>query len=236
MFILDINMKEIKELLKITKTILIPYGSIEEHGHHLPLGTDSYIVIEVLKKIQEIKKVFIAPPIFYGVCTSTKQHLGTITITPSALRIITRDIIKSFYNNGFRTFLLVSGHGGGIHINAIREVGEELLYELEDAKIAVFCIYEIIKQDILDIVETKNDSHAGEIETSLMLSIEPSFVKGRAEEEYPSFPKPILVKDKIKYWKNGVWGNPNKATMEKGERIFKVMVKNIIKIIKEMER
>ena len=236
MFIEEITMEEFKKALRKTKTILIPFGTVEEHGRHLPLSTDTMVAVEALKRVAEKKRVFIAPPIHYGVCTSTRQHPGTITIKPSTLRALTRDIVVDCYNKGLRNFVLVTGHGGGLHINAMKEVAEELVEELKGIKMAVVCPYTILYKELSEIAETENDSHAGELETSLILAIRPELVKGTSKEEYPTFPKPLIVKDKLKYWPGGVWGNPKKATMEKGERVLDIIVKKLIEIIKEVEK
>ncbi len=82
--------------------------------------------------------------------------------------------------------------------------------------------------------ETKNDSHAGEIETSLMLHLKPHLVKGRGKEEYPDFPHPLLTRNKRKYWKNAVWGNPNKASRQKGKAISKALAGKLVKLVKKI--
>ncbi len=236
MFIDEITMTEFTEGLKHTRTIIIPYGTVEEHGSHLPLGTDTIIPVEILKAVAKRRKVFIAPPIHYGVCTSTREHPGTITITAETLRRLTMDIIRDAYKKGLRNFILLSGHGGGLHLNALKEVGEILIEELEEIKIAVICPYSMLWDELCEIAETENDSHAGEIETSLILAIRPELVKGRAPKEYPSFPKPFIVKEKLKYWSGGVWGDPSKASKDKGLRVINLAVEKLLQILEEVEK
>ena len=87
MYILEnITMHESKQYLKKTKTIVFPFGTIEEHGKHLPLNTDSFIIEESLKRVAKKRKFFLAPIVYYGVCTTTKDHPGTISISPGTLR------------------------------------------------------------------------------------------------------------------------------------------------------
>ena len=231
----EITMEEFKKGLRRTRTLVIPFGTVEEHGKHLPLGTDTIIAVEVLRRVEERKEVFIAPPLHYGVCTSTKMHPGTITITPETLRRLAADIIRDAHLKGIRNFILVSGHGGGLHMNALKEVAEMLVDE-HDVRIAVVSPYEILWKEIAGVAETENDSHAGEIETSLVLTLRPELVKGRSKEEYPKFPKPLVVRDKLKYWPGGVWGNPGKATPEKGERVIRIIVDKIVEIIERVEK
>jgi len=230
----NITMNEFKKHLKHTKTIVFPFGTVEEHGSHLPLNTDTLIIYEALKKIK--KRVFLAPPVYYGVCTTTKHHPGTINITPKTLRSLARDLVTDSYKKGLRNFLLISGHGGSQHMAALKEVAEELIEELRGLKIAVFSPYDLLWKELGEIAETENDSHAGEIETSMILHLAPELVKGRAKEEYPKIPRPFIQKDYTRYWRGGVWGNPQKASAEKGEAAVKMIVDKITEIIREIEK
>ncbi len=232
MLLENITMTDFQKGLKKTKTLIIPFGTVEEHGSHLPLSTDTIQVYEVVKEAAKKVEVFIAPPIHYGVLTSTRQHPGSIGISPDTLRRVARDIIKSAYSKGLRNFILISGHAGNIHMSALREIGEELIDELDDIKIAVISEYDTIRQESEKFVE----GHGGEIETSGILYLAPQLVKGMAKEEYPKLPKPFLVRDKVKYWKGGVWGNPSKATREKGEKLFLFSVDRVVEIVKRIER
>ncbi len=232
----EITMDEFKRGLRKTKTMIIPYGTVEEHGKHLPLSTDTMIAEECLRRVVQKKRAFLAPPVHYGVCTSTRMHPGTITIRPETLRMLTFDIVREAYKKGIRNFLLISGHGGGLHMNALKEVAEELVEEIDDLKIAVLSPWDICWEEISRIAETENDSHAGEIETSLILALRPDLVKGRSKEEYPRFPKPLVVRDKLKYWKGGVWGDPGKASKEKGERVIDLVVERISEVMDVLEK
>jgi creatinine amidohydrolase len=236
MLIENITMAEFKKHLKKTKTIIFPFGTIEEHGIHLPLNTDTLIVYEVLKRVVKKKRVFLAPPVYYGVCTTTKQFPGTISITPETLRRLTYDLVRDAYKKGLRNFFLISGHAGGLHSSALKEAAEDLIEELDGIKMAVICPYDILYEELIDLADTPNDSHAGEIETSVVIALAPELVKGRSKEDYPELPKPFIVKDKVKYWRSGVWGNPARASKEKGEKAIKLIVEKIVDIIEQVEK
>ena len=235
MLLEEITMEEFKKHLKKTRTIIFPYGTVEEHGRHLPLNTDTLIAYEVLKRVIKKKKVFLAPPVYYGVCTTTSQHPGTIGITPETLRRLTFDIVRDAYKKGLRNFVLVSGHGGGLHMYALKEAAEILIEELDSARIAVVSPYDILRKELAGVADTPGDSHAGEIETSLILALAPELVKGRSKKGYPAFPKPFVVKDKLKYWRGGVWGDPAKASREKGEKAITLIVNKIAEIIDQAD-
>jgi len=229
------TMNDFKKYLKQTKTIVFPFGTIEEHGSHLPLNTDAFIIEEALKAAAKTKKFFLAPLLYYGVCTTTKNHPGTISITSETLRRFAYDLVMDAYKKGLRNILLISGHGGSLHMSALKETAEILIEQLKGAKIAVFFPYDLLWEELSALAETPNDSHAGEIETSMMLYLAPELVKGRAAEEYPSIPKPFVVKDKLKYWPGGVWGDPKKASAEKGEKAMKLIVNKIIEVLDKIE-
>ncbi len=230
-----ITMSDFIKFLKKTKTIVFPFGTIEEHGSHLPLNTDSMIIQECIYRAAEKRKFFVAPINHYGVCTSTKNHPGTISITPETLRRLTSDLITESYKKGLRNFLLISGHGGSLHMSALKEAAEILIEQIKDIKIAVFSPYDLLYRELMTIAETPYDAHAGELETSMVLHLHPELVKGRAKGEYPNMPKPFVVRDKVKYWMGGVWGDPEKATAEKGEMAIKLIVEGIISVVDQIE-
>ena len=237
MIILEkITMNEFKKCLRQTRTIVFPFGTIEEHGSHLPLNTDSLIIQEVLMLVAKKKKFFLAPIVYYGVCTTTRGHPGTISISSETLRRLAADLVIESYKKGLKNFLLISGHGGSLHMSALKESAEKLVEEMKDIRIAIFSPYDVLWKELSEIAETLNDFHAGEIETSIMLYLAPELVKGRSPKEYPKIPKPFVVRNKMKYWPGGVWGEPQKASADKGKKAIKLMVEKIAEIIGTIEK
>lgn len=232
----NITMTEFKGYLKKTKTIVFPFGTIEEHGRHLPLSTDSLIIQEALKLVAKRRRFFLAPIVYYGVCTTTRDHPGTISISPETLRRLSYDLVTEAYKKRLRGFLLISGHGGSLHMSALKETAEVLVEELKGIKIAVLSPYDVLWKELSEIAETTNDSHAGELETSMMLYLSPRLVKGRSPEEYPKIPKSFVVKDKVRYWPGGVWGNPKKADIEKGKKATRIITDKIVEILDSIEK
>lgn len=232
----NITMQEFKKYLGETKTIVFPFGTIEEHGKHLPLNTDAFIIQEALKQAAGKRKFFLAPIVYYGVCTTTKDHPGTISISPETLRRLSFDLVTEAYRKGLRNFMLVSGHGGSLHMSALKETAEVLVENLKGIRIAVLSPYDVLWKELSEIAETPHDSHAGELETSIMLYLAPQLVRGRSPEEYPKIPKPFTVKNKVKYWPGGVWGNPNKATAGKGKKAVELITDKIIELLDRIEK
>ncbi len=235
MLIEEMTMPAFVAGLEKTRTVLVPFGSTEEHGNHLPLNTDTLHAIEVGRRLAERRPIFIAPPIPYGVCRSTGDHAGTLSIGTGTLRALAIDIVCGLYRQGLRTFILLTGHAGVTHTSTLVDAGEELLQCYADLRIAVLTEFMLASREGKGIIETADDAHAGEIETSRILHSHPHLVNGSGAREYPCFPTGILVRDKRKYWPGGVWGDPTKATAEKGARLEKVVVDALERLVEELE-
>ncbi|KIH77410.1 creatinine amidohydrolase [Geoalkalibacter ferrihydriticus] len=236
MILSEITMPEFEKGLKRTRTVLIPFGVVEQHGDHLPLGTDTMQAEDVCLKLAQRRAVFVAPPIHYGVCRSTADHPGTISISTETLKALTVDIVSDLYRNGLRCFVLISGHAGGTHNATLLDAGEVLLKKLPEAQIAVVTEYDLAVGEGGDIIETSGDAHAGEIETSRILHARPHLVKGRGRAEVPTFPQAILVRDKRRYWPGGVHGDPTKASADKGRRIEALVVDALERLVLKLEQ
>lgn len=235
MLIESMTMEEFSRGLTVTKTVYIPFGSVEEHGSHLPLSTDTIEAYEVGKRAAERIPLFVAPPIHYGSCRSTSCHPGTISISTATLKSLLKDIVRSLHAHGLTNFIALTGHAGGSHKMALQDAGEELIRELPEINMAVVTEYDLAKEAGAGIIETRGDAHAGEIETSRIMHSHPQLVKGHAEAEYPSFPTGILVRDKRSFWPGGVWGDPGKATAEKGRQLESLVADKVVELVKALE-
>jgi creatinine amidohydrolase len=235
----DLTMPEFGAFLEKSRTVLLPVGSLEEHGPHLPLGTDLFHALELARRVAKEHPVLVAPPLFYGVCRSTREHPGTVSLNGDTLRALVKDLGREFCRQGFRNLVIISGHAGGTHMAALLEAGEALLEELPRVGVAVVNILDLLREILMEnphLVRTRGDSHAGEVETALMLAAHPQLVKGTAPEEWPAFPKYILVRDKRRFWPGGVWGDPSNATAAQGEEILRLETRRLIQVIAALEQ
>ena len=229
------TMNEFVEGLSRSHTVLIPFGSVEEHGAHLPLSTDTFEAYEVCRKAALQMPLFVAPPIHYGNCRSTARHPGTVSISTSTLKALFIDIVSSLRGHGLRRFVALTGHAGGAHCMALQDAGEELIARFDDISVAVVSEFDLAKEQGRGLIETPGDAHAGEIETSRILHSHPHLVKGTSPREFPAFPAGILVRDKRQYWPGGVWGDPGKATAAKGAQLEHLVVSSLLNLVRSLE-
>jgi creatinine amidohydrolase len=212
--------------------VIICFGTVEQHGSHLPLSTDTLQAEAVAARAAKLVRAIIAPPVHYGQCSSTRNHPGTITLSADTLRSLAWDLIKAFSRNGFKKIVLFSGHAGRIHLSALREAAELCVQSDSTLRLAVICDLDLVKETSQELVETSGDGHAGEIETSRMMHLHPASVKEPPEEEYPELPPGIIVPDPENYWPGGVWGNPQAADASKGREIVERSAEALVRIIR----
>jgi creatinine amidohydrolase len=231
----QITMADFVEGLKKTRTVAIPCGALEEHGPHLPLGTDTIHAHEVCCEAASRRPMFVAPHLSYGVVRSTRHHPGTVGIRPATFRALVADLVFDLHRQGLRHFLIVSGHASGLQIASLTEAGEELLNTFPDIRMAVVSVLDLAPEAWGQVTECEDDSHAGEVETSVMLHLRPEWVGKDRPREWPRFPKHLLVRDKLRHWPGGVWGDASLASSDKGRRLFELSVAALVSLVEELE-
>jgi len=236
----ELSMKEVEKVAKVGKVVIIPVGSVEEHGDHLPLCTDSlqpeHVALEVAKKT----KCLVAPPLRYGVCDSTRNFPGTISIGFESLYKVIRDILKEFIRNGFTRILVLSGHADQAHMAALRLAAQEVMrfHRQENPprkpRIMVCSDYDFayeLKGKYFD----EKDGHAGTIETSRIMAIRSDLVKREGKKSFPKLPRFEIVADPERYFPSGVIGDPSMASVKKGRMINRYVTKEVIKLVEELK-
>jgi len=235
----DLNMPQAEKAAKDGKVVIIPCGSIEEHGNHLPLNTDSlqaeYIATEVAKKTKSL----LAPPLRYGLCNSTRNFPGTVTISFDSLRSIMTDILDDFVRIGFNRLLVLTGHAGSSHMTAIKLAAKEVvnkhMKEKNRPRIMVCSDYDFAF-DLKDKNIDDRDSHAGTIETSRVMAIRPDLVTGEGTKNFPDLPRFEITPDPQKYFPSGVMGDPTIATSEIGKKINDYVIQQISELVEKLKR
>ncbi len=169
MYLLKMNYKEVEEYLKTSDTILIPVGSIENHGLHMPLGTDILIPDKIAEILDEKSGILIAPAIHYGATDALSGFAGTVSIGTEGLIMLLRAVCDQLYRYGFRHFLILNGHGG--NSAAIQEVGMHLYRK--GAYLANLNWWQMAGE----INPEWAGGHGGGEETAAIMAIDPALIK-----------------------------------------------------------
>lgn len=210
------------EIMEIDPEVaIIPVGSLEQHGPHLPVMTDWAIAAEVGKRVAEKMNAFLVPALPISTCREQMGKKGSVWMEPTTFYQMMTDIVMSLKTQGFKKVVILQAHGGiFIMTPLIRDLNArnnpDLMVALADITTYGGKIY------AEGISETNTELHAGEGETSKMLAIAPETVHmDKAVDCVPDVPRPYLSYGSIfRATPTGVWGEPTKATAEKGERML----------------
>jgi creatinine amidohydrolase len=231
---------------------LIPVGSVEQHGLHLPLGTDSMVAISLARDAAQRTESVVTPPLWFGWSPHHLALPGTITIRPEILIEFLFDVLSSLATNGFDRFVIVNGHRIA-NIPWIQISAEKAQRELGVRVVIFDPAY--MEKEIADEIGFGEVGHADELETSHMLHIMPEFVRMDLAEDYVPPEKkhyhvdPRVAKDTL-CWvpstakelkqtageSGGVSGRPTLATAERGERLHEHLVGRLIEVIHELNK
>ncbi len=175
----ELSWKDVQGYLKTNDMVIIPIGSTEQHGPHLPLGTDAYIAVDVAKRISERTGVLVAPVVLAGYSLYHKGFPGTLSLKPDTMERVLYETAEILIGYGFRRIMFLNAHGGN------RIVESRVVHRINQNTPAVAATIGIgspVSREE-DIPEDWFDQHAGPDETSMMLFLEPGLVRmDRAEK------------------------------------------------------
>lgn len=233
MLIEKLTWPEFKKHLKKTKRAIIPIGPIEEHGPHITLASDFTAPYELAKKVAQKIDVFVLPAIPLGVCRSTANFTGTMSISQKTLIKVIEELCEGLIKHKINKILILNGHAGSLHLPAVDEALKNLKKKHPRVKFLTTNIGKTHRGATSKIIQTLNDSHAGEIETSRLLFLKPEIVRKDkvVKEIMPVFDTQKQLKNPHKYWKYGVDGDAKKASYQKGKTLISEAIKNICTLL-----
>ncbi|MDO4547155.1 MAG: creatininase family protein [Clostridia bacterium] len=168
MFLSHMTWPQVEAYFKKNDAVLLSVGSIECHGRHLPLGTDTLVPDHLLKTIDEKSDILIAPTIPYGACDSLKEYPGTINLGIDLLYRLLKQITDELYRHGARHFVILNGHGG--NCRTIDQIGFDL--QRRGALLAELNWWLMA----WDMNPAWKGGHGGGEETAAIMGIDPSLV------------------------------------------------------------
>ena len=241
----ELTWVEAKARLLETDLALLPVGSIEQHGPHLPLDVDAWDAEYLARRVAEActaPRPLVLPLIPYGVSYHHEDFAGTIGISPEALSRIVYEIGMSVARQGITKLIILNGHGG--NVPTLQFAAQTIN---RDARIFT-CVEtgDTSDTDVARLVETPGDAHAGEIETSTALATRPELVQMEYAErcvpgvssQYLEFSSARSVEwyaRTAKFSPSGVLGDPTRATREKGEGIWRTMIDHLVRFVESLK-
>ncbi len=245
----ELTWQEIEKLVKTTDVALLPIGSTEQHGPHLPTGVDGFIPADIAARTSAKSGVPILPPIWYVPCAWHQNFPGAINVSPQTVIAQIVDICDSAYKSGIQHIIGINGHTGGCD-STLLAAADQVIAKTK-ARFWIASVVDIAADEIISCCESNVLVHADEIETSKMMAIRPDLVhidrvkpNNRMPKSeflhisYRPAPAKILFRMSKDDWKRlapeGFIGDPTVATPEKGDRMLESAAGNIVKFIDDL--
>jgi creatinine amidohydrolase len=236
---------EMNEAIAAQKLVILPTGSTEQHGPHLPLDVDVFLCESVCLEVgrRAADRVLVLPPIAYGLNLHHIDFPGTIHIEPETFIAFCLNITKSVAYHGFQRILLINGHGSNTPL--VDLVARKTVLATHSLCFATG-YYQFLREAFEPIRESQVMAHADEFETSLYLHLAPERVRmDKAAEDNDRMGQfvssdstanyPVRFNDYWGRWtRTGVHGDPTKATAAKGKILFEAAVEGLIQLIDEL--
>ena len=218
---------------------VLAVGSTEYHGDHLPYGTDTLVAEDIASAVAErVGGMLMIPPLPFGMSMHYSSFPVSITLTTETLTRVLKEAFRSLLNHGITRLLIVNGHDG--NIASIEAATREFKVDHPEMRIAVLEAWwvtagELLPKGTFEVWDGLG--HAGEAETSIMLSVAPELVDMEsARGVVPDLPAHVQIKwtfDELTPY--GVTGDPTKATQEKGKMMRDALVDLLVSFVKEMD-
>jgi creatinine amidohydrolase len=245
----EMTWEEVAEKLKRTDLIIVPVGSTEEHGPHMPLAADTIQGVEVSRRVvaslaTEGIHAVAGPAIPFGVSLHLMDFPGTITLTPATLETLIKEVCGSLIKHGFRKIVLLVSHNE--NVGAVYAATQEVSQQ-PDVRALVVNWAPPLRQQYPRLLKSKSGGHGGEGETARVLACMPELVRMERAQAYIPKSREKLDGDEPIDMGGGVldlphgmkevtpigcMGDPTVATAETGEKCYDFIVDWTCQVIK----
>lgn len=221
----DLSWPEVRELLDVDPRMLLPVGALDQHGPHLPLGTSSYLAERAVRDLSEAEGILRAPALRYGVdLPGADRYAGTAGISRKTLHRIVNQLLAAWEDHGVEELIIVSAHSYEPHLDAL------LMALTSEATTTVVDLRSIPVDDLLD--GDPDEEHGGELETSLLLHLDPARVRTEAVEDF------VPARDTLRKYvrsravtpppgSRGAVGRPSRATAARGRAVYERWISTV---------
>jgi creatinine amidohydrolase len=240
---------EMAEVVKKQPVVVLPIGSVEDHGPHLPLDTDNFLIWNICEEAAKRADggILLMPLVPYGFETHHMDFPGTIDIRMEHLLNFMLDITKSVAHHGFERILIADGHGSNMPILDL--VARRTNLETK-ALCGAFIWPSLAPEAIAKVRQTERGgmAHACELETSVYLHLDSERVqleKAKPDMDMPSSEfiwmdlmegsRVLLMDEWTRFSKSGVYGDPTLANPDKGKMVFEAVVEAFLRLVREFK-
>jgi creatinine amidohydrolase len=239
----ELTAAELRAKAEAGAVVLMPVGSMEQHGPHLPVGVDTFLSEGLCKAAAEAlapeMPIVVAPTLWCGMAEHHMAYGGTFTLDIPTYRGVLSCLLQSLERHGFKRVLIVNGHGG--NIAALAAFLPDFAREIPGLALRVTTPYEPAQKAIAPILEDQERvHHACEVETSMMMVVAPDTVRRDklAEAHGPQHwtPQPAGVARYVSFREatpSGVIGDARRASAEKGEKLVAAISDAIVAIVRD---
>lgn len=236
---------EVRALPRDT-VVVIPVASIEQHGPHLPVGTDSLIGQGVVDAFDAAcaDKLLVVPMLRWGCSEHHMAFQGSLTLTHETFEAAVMQVVESMFRHGFRRFVVLNSHGGNRSVGGV--IAEKASFKWPEAQLIFVSWFQVAAARLKPLVEGEYPSvgHACEFETSMMLLFHPDLVDmSKAQDDGPLNPRHPFKGDLLaggaatlslpfdKMTVRGVYGRPRLASVEKGRKLLAETIAELVNMI-----
>ena len=236
----EMNAIQVKERVNMKTIAILVIGSCENHGDHLPFGSDFLVPFYLAKRIaKKLKNVIVLPPIPYGLSIHHIDYQMTMSLSSETVVRVIEDLFTSLIRNGINRIVIINGHDGNI---APLELAARTIKDRYPETV-IACLeswWTLIGQKTEGLFQVWDGlGHAGEAETSAVLAIRSDLVKmqNAPEQTLPKLPSDIRI-----YWKfneltnTGSTGAARKATIKKGRKLLRILESIVLSFVNDMEK
>jgi creatinine amidohydrolase len=215
---------------------VLPVGSFEQHGDYLPLITDTIIASAISRELASVYPLLQLPPVTISCSHEHSAWRGTVSISSSTLHSIVEDIYSSIAAAGLTALVILNCHGGNYVLANVVQEGNA-----QGKSMALFpsgADWSQARQSAKLATSNHEDMHAGELETSILLHVNPELVRDgyQAADWIADDRRHLLTTGMSEYTRSGVIGRPSLASAEKGKALLASLVERFASVLEILPR
>ncbi|MEZ3115133.1 creatininase family protein [Halobaculum sp. MBLA0147] len=234
---------ELREALADASLAVVPTGSTEQHGPHLPLATDALIAESLAEAATERTGAVLTPPVRIAVSEHHRQFHGTMWVEPDVFRDYVESVVRNLGYHGIDRVLFVNAHGG--NVQHLREVGRRL--RRDETAYAIEWMWDESIPDLVDELFEHNGPHGGPKETAMIMHVARELVREDRLDEARDGGLVDLADGNLRQFgartfyesidnsENGVFGDQTDATPEKGAELFAAATEQLVHLIEWLD-